>query len=147
MVNVPQRWPLAFKDLDQFRREFDDLFERMLGRCGIKPAQIATPAIESYVENDILVIRADVPGIDPKDIDISVSGNNLVIRARRESKSKRKARDYRHREISYGSLERSIPLPDGVKADQINASYKDGVLEVTMPLPKEAAGRKISVRS
>ncbi len=147
MANVPQLWPSAFKDLGQLRREFDEVFERVLGHRAFdrESMRAATPAIESYVDKDTLVVRADLPGIDPKDVEVSVVGNNLVIRGQRESKKEEKGRDYYHREISYGSFERSIPLPEGVKADQIKASYKNGVLELSAPLPKEAAARKVPV--
>jgi HSP20 family protein len=147
MANVPSLWSSAFKDLDQLRREFDDVFERALGHRAFdrESMRAAMPAIESYIDNETLVVRADLPGIDPKDVEVSVVGNNLVIRGRRESKKEEKGRDYYHREISYGSFERSIPLLDGVKADQIKASYKNGVLELTAPLPKEAAARKVPI--
>jgi HSP20 family protein len=147
MANVPERWSPAFRVLGQLRREFDDVFERMLGHRGlsIEAGHAAMPAIESYVDKDTLVVRADLPGIDPKNVDISVVGNNLVIRGQRESEKEERGRDYYHREISYGSFERSIPLPEGVKADQIKASYKKGVLELTAPLPKESAARKVPI--
>jgi HSP20 family protein len=116
----------------------------VLGRRGlsIEAAHPAIPAIESYVDQDTLVVRADLPGIDPKNVDISVVGNNLVIRGQRESTKEEKGRDYYHREISYGTFQRSIPLPEGVKADQIKASYKSDVLELTAPLPKESAAAR-----
>jgi HSP20 family protein len=147
MANVPERWLPTFRGLDQMRRDFDDLFDRLLGRRGlsIEAAHPAIPAIESYVDKDALVVRADLPDIDPKNVDISVVGNNLVIRGQRESTKEEKGRDYYHREISYGSFERSIPLPEGVKAEQIKASYKNGVLELTAPLPRESAARKVPI--
>ncbi len=147
MANVPQLWSSAFKDLNQLRREFDEMFEKVLGHHAFErePERAAMPAIESYADQDTLVVRADLPGIDPKDVEVSVVGSSLVIRGHRESKKEEKGRDYYHREISYGSFERSIPLPDGVKAEQIKASYKNGVLELSAPLPKEAAARKVPI--
>ncbi len=148
MANVPKRWLLpAFKSPGQLRCEFDDLFEQMLGRHGIspEPTDLAMPAIESYVDKDTLVIRVDLPGIDPKDVEISVVGNNLAIRGHRESKQEEKGRHYYHREVSYGSFERWVPLPEGIRADQIKASYKDGVLEMTASLPRQVGGRKVQI--
>jgi HSP20 family protein len=147
MANLPRRWSPAFAGLEQLRREFDDLYERVLGRPVLAPdfTQIGAPAIESYVDKGTLVVRTDLPGVDPKDVEISVVGNNLVIRGHRESKHEEKTRDFYHREISYGAFRRSVPLPVGVKADQIKASYKDGVLELTAALPKEAEHRKIPI--
>ncbi len=147
MANVPQRWSPALGGLGQLQRELDDLFERMLGRSKLtaQPTYLQAPEIESYVEKGVLVVRADLPGLDPKDVEISVIANHLVIRGHRESKQEAKGRDYYHREVFYGSFERSIPLPEGIRAEQVKSSYRHGVLEVTLPLPKEAMARKVPI--
>ncbi len=148
MANLPQLWFSHFRDLDQFRRDFDDLFDRMIGgeRRPQMVASAASPALDSYVENGRLVVRADLPGIDPKEVEVSVIDNNLVIRAVRQNDHKNQNRAWVHREVSYGSFERSIPLPQGISADDVRASYRSGVLELSMPLPKIATGRKIPIQ-
>ncbi len=147
MANVSRPLPPPLKDIGQLRREFDEIFERVLGhRSFAAPEHAAMPSIESYVDKDTLVVRADLPGIDPKDVEISVIGNRLAIRGKRESSKQESGRDYYHREISYGSFERTISLPEGVKADQIKASYRSGVLELSAPLTKAAAPtRKVPI--
>jgi HSP20 family protein len=146
VANVSRPLPPALKDIGQLRREFDEVFERLLGRQpAAAPAHAAMPSIESFLDKDSLVVRADLPGIDPKDVEVSVIGNSLVIRGKRESSKQQSGRDYYHREISYGSFERSIVLPEGVKADQIKASYKNGVLELNAPLAKPAPARKVPI--
>jgi HSP20 family protein len=136
-----------FRETEHFRRDFDDLFDRLLGRRkrGEKETAAIEPAIESYIEGDRVVVRADLPGIEPKDVEITVIGDTLTIKGSREEKREEKDRNFVFKEVSYGSFERSIPLPAGVKADDIKVSYKDGVLELTAPVPKELAARKVPV--
>ena len=76
---------------------------------------------------------------------ITVTGDTLTIKGSREEKREENDLNFVFKEVSYGSFERSIPLPAGVKADDIKASYKDGVLELSAPAPKELAARKVPV--
>ena len=89
-------------------------------------------------------MRLDLPGVEPKDIDVSVAGGSLTIRASREWHGAG-ANDEGARQVRYGKFERSWTLPRGVQSDQIKASYQHGVLELTMPASPELAGRKIPV--
>jgi HSP20 family protein len=105
------------------------------------------PAIESHVENGNLVVKADLPGIDPKEISISVTGNQLTIEGERKEEEKKEEKDYVYRELSYGKFSRTMELPAGVDADKVKAEYKDGVLKVMMPAPKEIAAKKIQIEA
>jgi HSP20 family protein len=127
----------AFRGMENFSRDFDEVFDRFLGhrRRGEKEVQLE-PAIESYIEGDKLVVRADLPGIDPKNVEITVTDDLLTIKGSREEKREERERNFVVKEVSYGSFERSITLPPGVKADDIKASSVDGVLELTAPAPK-----------
>jgi HSP20 family protein len=98
----------------------------------------ARPAIETRVEDGKYVARTDLTGIDPKDVDIKVVGDVLTIKGSREEKQERKKADFFRREIRYGSFERSISLPEGIKAEDLKATYRDGVLELSAPMPKKA---------
>lgn len=104
--------------------------------------------VEEYKEGNAMVVRAELPGIDPdRDVDITVSGNTLTIDARREERSEHRGkRDYRS-EFRYGSFTRSFDLPQGVNEDDVQASYRDGVLEVRVPVPDQASSsaRKVPV--
>lgn len=146
MANQPQVWS-PLKELDRFRRDFDDLFDRFLGgRTGPLLTRAGDyPALESFIDNGKLVVRADLPGVDPKDVEITVAGGTLTIRATREQQREDKTRNYIHREVSYGSIERSLQLPEGVNPDEIKASYRNGVLELTAPVPKEVSARKVPI--
>jgi HSP20 family protein len=152
-----EKWRGA-RNLDRFRNEFDDLLERFgldrdwfsrwpfdRGFFGEGESAPARPAIESCVEGDKFIVRTDLPGIDPKDVDIKVVGDMLTIKGSREEKRETKKTDYFRREIRYGSFERSVPLPEGVKAEDLKAVYRDGVLELSAPMPKEAAPKEAVV--
>jgi len=105
--------------------------------------------VEQFQDGTTLVVRAEVPGIDPdKDVDVSVSDGMLHIRAEREEKSEHKSKNGYRSEFRYGSFSRSIALPAGAKEEDITATYKDGVLEVRAPAPATAtaeASKKIRV--
>jgi HSP20 family protein len=100
--------------------------------------------VEDYTENGNYMIRAELPGLDPaKDIDVTVESGMLTIRAERREESKQD----RHSEFKYGSLTRSVTLPEGANPDKVTARYDKGILTVTIPVPDEAkpAARKIAV--
>jgi HSP20 family protein len=147
MANLPRLWSSSFGDIDALRRSFDEMFNQVLGERPVMRSLGADrkPAIESYLENGTFVVRADLPGIDPKDVDITVTGNLLQIRGHRESTQESRERDYYHREVHYGAFERSIQLPEGISAGDIKASYHSGVLELRAPLPTQSKPHKVAV--
>jgi HSP20 family protein len=102
--------------------------------------------VEELREDGTLVIRADLPGIDPdKDVELTVSGGILHIEAERRGEEKREEKGYVRRELRYGSLSRSLPLPEGVTEANITATYKAGVLEIRIPEPKREPAKKIAI--
>ncbi len=105
------------------------------------------PAVESYVKDGNLVVRADVPGLELKDIDVSVLRNVLSVKGERKSEKEVKKEDYLRREVSYGSFERRMSLPEGAATDQVKANFKNGVLEITIPLAKEAVAKKVQIET
>ncbi len=103
--------------------------------------------VEEFVEDDTLVVRAELPGIDADDdIDIELVDDRLTIRARREERTEEeKERSYRS-EFKYGSFERTMMLPAGAEADDIEASYDDGILEVRVPVnPQTSESTKVPI--
>ena len=94
-----------------------------------------------------MVVRAEMPGMDPKDVEVTVTGNMLTIRGSREEQHEEKGRDFLQREISHEEMERSITLPPGTTGEGIKAFYKNGILELTVPIPKEASTKKVQVQS
>ncbi|MDQ0028411.1 Hsp20/alpha crystallin family protein [Arthrobacter bambusae] len=103
--------------------------------------------IEQYQEGDTLVVRADLPGIDPEtDVDISIVDDTLHIDARREEDPERMDKKGYRSELRYGERSRSIPLPRGVNQDGVVATYEDGVLELRIQLPEQSEPQTTKVR-
>jgi len=145
MASDPKGWS-PFRELDRFKRDFDELFDRFLGGR-VRPADQAAvvPAVESCADEGRFVVRADLPGIDPKDVEITATGDQLTIRGRRTRNEEEKGRNFTHREVSYGSFERTLKLPEGVKPEELKASYRNGVLELTAPISGDSKTRKVPI--
>jgi len=131
-------------------RDFDDIFDHFMSHdwCEAKPNSMPHhhPALESFIDSDRLVVRADLPGVDPKDVEIIIDKNVLTIRGLRVCTSDEERRDLVHREIKYGNFERAISIPNGVKKEDINAAWRNGVLELTVPFGDAAKVRKVPVQ-
>jgi HSP20 family protein len=104
--------------------------------------------VEEFVDGGQLVVRAEVPGVDPdRDIDVSVDNGVLTIAAERRESSREKLDKGFHSEFRYGSFVRQVRLPAGTSPEVVSATYKDGVLEIRMPKPSaEAASRRIQIQ-
>lgn len=147
MAKALQTWS-PFRELERFQRDFDEMFVRVFGVGASSPSFLAgtsAPPLETYVEGDKMIIRADLPGIDPNDVEVTVTGSTLTLRASRQRRAGDKDREFMHREVSYGGIERSLPLPAGVKPEDVKASYRNGVLELTVQMPREMAPRKVPI--
>lgn len=107
-----------------------------------------SPQVEVRQQGDKLVIRADVPGVSKDDLHVDVQDDVLTIRGERREEREDKEQGFYRSERRYGEFYRAIPLPEGVNADQCEASYRDGVLEISLPVPRqeERKARKIQVR-
>ena len=121
--------------MDLVRRERSDVLDafRRFFTGDLEPASWLR--VEEFVEDDTLVVRAELPGIDPeKDVDISVVNGSLRIRATREEKTEHKEKDSYRSEFHYGSFVREVALPEGSDESDVTATYVDGVLEVRVPV-------------
>lgn len=141
-----------YQELLSWHRDIDDLFRRFMNPSrpegeGEVPAAAWLPAVESFSREGQCVVRVDVPGVDPKDIDVSVQDGTLLIRGERKLAQNLQEKDYHYRETAYGKFERRIALPQGVDRDKITASYQNGVLEVSIPLPGQLAKRTIPIQT
>jgi len=104
------------------------------------------PSLDVSETKNEIVVKAEVPGMDPKDIDISLSNGTLTIKGEKKQEREEKEGDYHLVERSYGSFIRSIMLPTEVKQDKINASYKNGVLKVVLPKSEEARKKEVKIK-
>jgi HSP20 family protein len=150
-----------FRVLERFADEMDQLFDEFgLGRGWFGPrlafrlpralptrAEGWLPDVEMLQRNNHLMIRADLPGLTKDDVKIEITENAVTIEGeRRREREEEKAGVYRS-ERSYGAFSRTIALPQGAMTEQAKASFKDGVLEITMPAPPETVtrGRKLEI--
>jgi len=137
------------RELEEVERRFEDIFGRSFlptawGRLPMEQRGW-TPAIEVFEKEDRFLVKAELPGMKEEDIDISAVGDTLTMKGERKVESEVKEEDYYCCERSYGSFFRSIALPSHVDAQKIEASYEDGVLEVSLPKIPEVKPKKISV--
>ncbi len=140
MPGALTQWdPIA--ELGELRSRFD----RMFGDLWDGRERMWTPAIDVLRKSDSLVLRADVPGIKPEEVKIEVEDDILTVSGAHEETAEKKGEHYVRRERRYGSFRRSMSLPPGVDAKKIVATTKDGVVEVTIPLPKEAKKETIKI--
>ncbi|MBW2092757.1 MAG: Hsp20/alpha crystallin family protein [Deltaproteobacteria bacterium] len=136
-------------EIDRFKGEigrlFDDFFtSSFFGRS--LEGMDWVPAVDiSEAENEI-VINVEVPGMDAKDIDISLNGRILTIKGERKQEQEEKEKNYHRIERRYGSFSRSFELPADVDANEVKAGYKDGVLNLHLPKTKEQSVKKIEVK-
>lgn len=142
-----------FHELADFRRDFDQMFNRFFNLRSPQEEQTLTegfvPLIETSIDKDGKKFQCQVmlAGVDPKDVNIQVLGNTLSISGERSSSRETKESDYLHREITYGTFQRLIELPEGVDKDKLTAEYRNGVLEIAAPIAAAALPRKIEVKS
>lgn len=138
-----------FEELRTMQREMDRLFEQVLsgGSHGIGEQTLWMPAVESYVKEGILFVKTELPGVDAKDLDVTVTERELVIKGERKSERDETKKDYAYREISYGSFERHLTLPDGVKTEDLKATFTNGILEISVPVPVLPKAKRISIET
>ena len=134
--------------LARLRDEFDDLFERFLGNW---PAPFAGEfgldhpwGLDVEERDQEVLIKAEVPGFEPGDLDVQVSGNNLTVKAEQKHESKEGNGNYEER--NYRTFQRTVSLPPGIDPDRIEARYRNGVLEVRVPRTEQARGKRIPIK-
>ena len=141
-----------FDDLFSLHRELDTLFDRSwnsLGRALPEPAahwRGFLPEVETYTKDTNVVYRLAIPGVDPKDVELSIVGGEIVVKGERKSPVEVKDENWLLRTFRYGRFERTFRLPEGVDLDKVNATFHNGVLEITVPASIAALPRKIEIK-
>lgn len=140
--------------------EMERMFEQFFGRRWLRPfgwesplwsemaksMEVRVPSVDVIDREEEVVVRAEIPGIDKENLEVSLSDDRLTIKgATREEKEEKEAGDYTRREMSRGSFTRVITLPANVDGEKAKASFKDGVLEMTLPKMKPSKRLRINV--
>jgi HSP20 family protein len=166
---LARREPFArqgpFDLFERFADEMDRVFEDFgIGRTGIAPrlgrswlqspwrgaqteTEVWAPQIEVFHRNNDLVVRADLPGLNKDDVKVDVTDDRIIVQGERKQEHEEEREGVYRSERSYGSFYRVIPLPEGAISEQAKASFKDGVLEITMPAPPDEVrrGRRLEI--
>jgi HSP20 family protein len=135
-----------FAQLSTLHSDIDDLFTRFFGQeeaWGTPYGHM--PAVETFMRDNLIVVRADLPGVDPKNVELSIEGDRLIIRGERKIEKKGGEAESTLKEVRYGRFERMLTLPQGVDPESVKATYEHGVLEVTMQAPKGAMSKKVPI--
>lgn len=134
-----------FRELVTMRDDVDRLFDTFFGRQPQTMDEFWQPAIDIEENNGNLMVRAEIPGMNKDDIKVSVKEDLLKISGERKQENETKEKTFHRIERSYGKFERIIRLPSEVDADKVKASYKDGVLNITLPKPESMKPKRIDV--
>ena len=134
--------------LTEFRGEIDDLFNRFFRSPSWFPgtyfAKGFTPAFDVSETDEDIIVKAELPGVDPKEIEVNLVGSTLTVKGEKKEEHEEKTENMHCVERSFGSFSRSVTLPCEVKEDNIEATFKDGVLN--LKLPKSEPAKKSSIK-
>ena len=137
-----------FGGLDDLRTAVDQVFGNYMGRPErMRLYRGVFPALNMTENEDTLYITAELPGINPKEIDISATANSIVLRGERKESSASKEVNYHQREREFGTFRRVIDLPTKIDTEKINASYKNGILTVALPKAEEVKPKQIQIKT
>lgn len=139
-----------FREMRRMQYDMDRLFGQLMGEEMPAPETDFgewTPAVESFRKGDSLVIKCQLPGVDPKDMDVTYDENTgqLTIKGERKAEKETREEEYLYRELEYGTFERRFTLPESVKTDQLKAKFDKGILEITVPAPALPKAKKIAI--
>ena len=139
------RWE-PFLDFGNVRSVFNDLFDESFDRSRTQPSRSKWhPAVDVLESKDSYLIRAELPGMKKEDINVEVNDGTLVLSGERKSEKPAEGIEYRHVERIAAQFYRSFALPETVKQDGIDATYKDGILEIRVPKAEQAKPRQIEI--
>lgn len=137
----------GFGPLSRLRDEMQDLFERFTNGGDDWPSRMLAPPMDLSETDGSLQVRLDLPGVDPKEIDIQVSGNHLTIAGERKEEKEEKGETFHRIERRSGRFSRSVTLPCAVEEEKIDANYHDGVLTISVPKSEECKARRIEEKA
>ena len=139
--------PRRLSPFDILQTEIDRVFDSFNGWPSVFTERAFSPNMEVVETDSAIEVSTELPGIDEKDVEISVSDNVLTIRGEKKFEKDEKKKNYRLVERSYGSFERSVALPQGVDASKVKAKMNKGVLKVEVPKPAAAKAQQVKINA
>ena len=141
------RWN-PFSELTSWHRDIDDLFDRFMANPYREGQEVAQwwPTLDSFEKDGKYFVRLDLPGVDPKEVEVIAEDGALIIKGERKGGKEVEEKNYHYRETSFGRFERRMALPKGTDTSKIEAHYDNGVLEVSMQLPAHLAAKKVPIQ-
>jgi HSP20 family protein len=138
------------RNLMQMREEMDRMFNQFFGRGGDGEEAtwgqgIWAPPVDIYETDGAFVLKAELPGFTKEDVDIKIQGNQLILRGERKRETEAKEEQYHRIERAYGRFERAFWLPTTVDSEKIQATFKNGVLELRLPKSEAAKPKRIAI--
>ena len=142
--------------LSRWEHEIDRMMDNFFARrmrpwwperwLGMRHEEIVAPTLDVYEEKDDLVVKAELPGMDKDQIEVQISGSELILKGEKNKEEKIEDKNYYRCERSYGAFRRAVELPVDVQADKIKASFKNGILEVRLPKTEKAKTKEIKIK-
>ncbi len=144
MENVPWK---PFREIVPFRKEMDNLFKRFFGESPLAEvfAEQWLPAMDVSETEDMVLVKAELPGLEVSDIEVSMLGDRLMIKGEKKKEAERTGEHYHSSERYYGAFQRSFQLPATVKIDQVEAKFDKGILTITLPKTEEAKTKEVKI--
>ncbi len=143
------RWE-PFSEMNSLQREINRLFSDTMKREVTGSGEFVTrswaPSVDVIEKENEIVVKAEIPGMEQKDIDVHLEDNQLTIKGERKFEKEDKGENYIRQERVYGSFYRSFTIGSGIQADKVNASYKNGILEIVLPKEEKVQPKKIEIK-
>jgi HSP20 family protein len=142
-----QNYANPWQEVERMQREMDRLFNPFYGNRSRFQTAPSFPAMNVWTNQDGAILTAELPGVNPEDIDISVVGETLTLTGTRQPEELQEGEKYHRRERGYGKFTRTFQLPFPVEADKVDAVFEKGVLHISLPRAEADKPRKISIKT
>lgn len=135
------------KEMERIRKEMDNIWDTFFDRTPGRGYGVSEwlPSLDVSETKNNYIVNAEIPGIDPKEVEISLNDNILTIKGEKKQEKEEENENYHVIERSYGSFTRSLRLPGQIQGDKVKATYKNGILKITLPKTEEAKKKEIKV--
>ena len=143
------RWD-PFRDLLSLQDRMNRIFEESLPRNKVFEGSLTTgvwsPAVDIYETETAIILKVELPGLSKDDISIEIKDNNLILRGERKFEKDIREESYHRIERSYGTFSRTFSLPNAIDRNKVDATFKDGILEITIPKAEETKPKQIEIK-